>query len=580
MKKIKLLTSLCSIGTLATITPIVATSCSCSNEINDLEIRLDKQDLTKGVDDELIAYVSRKNGDSVYVKAIDNASSSDEEVLRVDKTDISNYGSGVLWIESKKAGITTLSLKITDKEGHVGQGNFIISVADTIEVVPYKSIVSCDVLETNVLSNGTKEVEFDCKFYDENYNQVWGTVKWELELYDDFPSDKISTSINDGKLTIKVNDWTSLDEIKQYRLAVKGQSNETTLSGAQLGWTTLNVYVVPYNINIIKYDGEQIKLQDNIDPNIFSTITQGTTLTKKDGTTLTLDDLTKVEALSIQSVSSQWNKEIDDYFLYDYDNNIALENLSFLDISGLNDVTTIGQYFLYDSGIRSFDGSELKKLEKIGDDAFKNCYNLDTVVFKNNEKLTYVGYDFCYYCRGLNKLNISGWTNVEYIGYDFAYECQSLHEINLNALSNLITQEYNFYCAFCYCYGLKKVVWTKETSLTKIEDYFCYECYSLSELDVSGWKNVETIGYDFLDENYAMSRLDLRSLTSLKYIGDSFLYECYGLKELWLPYELDEIPALGGWGGPDYMKIIHCGTKLDAYKNAENWSVYADLMVE
>ena len=41
MKKSKLIASLCSIGTLTSTTPIIATSCSNTN--NELEIRLNKQ---------------------------------------------------------------------------------------------------------------------------------------------------------------------------------------------------------------------------------------------------------------------------------------------------------------------------------------------------------------------------------------------------------------------------------------------------------------------------------------------------------------------------------------------------------
>ncbi|MCF0227721.1 MAG: leucine-rich repeat protein, partial [Malacoplasma sp.] len=460
------------------------------------------------------------------------------------------------------------------------------------EEVPYKSTVLSNTVEINVMSNAAEanEATFECVFFDELGKPIVASVKWELELPDLTASDRISINLSNGKLTVKVNDWSNLSEIKEYAVKVKGQSAVTTLSDTRLGTKEVMIRVIPYNKNIVKYDGTQYELKSNIeDITIFQSIVENTTtFPKNDGTDLLIEDVTKIESVSLQSVSSEWDKTIGNGFLDNKTNTKHLSNLSFVDISGLKDATEIGDYFLEWTKIKNFDGSIFTELESIGSYAFKSCFELESVTFKDNEKLITVGDMFCTKCYALPHIDISGWTNVEYIGSEFMSSCYVLEDINLNALSNLnktggdyentpILQE-----AFIFCYGLERIIWNKDTELKQIDAQFCEDCASLEEIDFSGLKNVKTIADDFLNGCAKLSKLDLRSLTSLSNIGDSLLDQCPILKEIWLPAEEGtNIPILTSWGAQLYsLKTIHCGVKLDSYKNAAQWSDYSDLMVE
>ena len=532
----------------------------------------------------------------------------------------------------------------------------IVTIGCSGQKIPSKSTVTCNFPEINILSNDSEEKEFsfNCQFYDEQSKEINGTTKWEMDMPKILSSDKVSITQNDNKIKVKVNGWSNLNEIKEYEVVVKGQSKWTTLTGYNLGIKKFIVRVIPYNINIIKYDGEQYKLADDINSALFENIAAGTQLPQRSGANLIIEDTDKIQGLSLYAVSSDWNKEIGDSFLSD------LESLCFLNISALKDATKIGDEFLEWTKIKSFDGSMFTELEEIGMYAFASCCTLESITFNNNEKLTLIDEFFCELCELLQYIDISGWTGVQKINGSFLCECTALEKISLSSLTNVTYIDDSFlnYCynlkeidisgltnseyigshfmSYCYnlkeidlsaltnskyigshflscCYSLeeidlsplsnlnnpnseykdeymlsqwfyhdfslKRIIWKKETSLKNIKNIFSNYSIALTEIDLSGWTNVENIKTSFLAHSNVLEKLDLRSLNKIKSIGDFFLDYCSNLKELWLPTE--HAPILGGWGECLFsLEKIQCGSKLDSYKNAAGWSDLKDLMVE
>ncbi|MCF0227720.1 MAG: leucine-rich repeat protein [Malacoplasma sp.] len=515
----------------------------------------------------------------------------------------------------------------------------VVTGCNEKEETPFKSTVTSDFPEVNILSNDSEEKEFtfDCQFFDKDAKEIEGTAKWEMDMPKISSSDKVSITQNDNKIKVKVDGWTSLNEIKEYKVVVKGQSTLTQLTGINLGTRYFVVRVLPYNKNIIKYNEEQYQLASDINPTLFENIANGTNLPKTDGTDLLIEDTNKIQGLSLQSVSSEWNKEIGDYFLFDGSGGI--ENLGFVDLSGLKEATKIGDEFLQYAPIRIFDASMFTEIEKIGTNAFDCCNVLESLIFKNNEKLNEIGANFCYWCLVLHYVDLSGWTSVEYINQYFMYDCTNLKEIDLSSLTSVIwidicfmyecfslesidlsgltNVEYigNYFMSYCtsleeidlnpltnlnnpdgdykdsnllcdwfyYSTSLKRIIWNKETSLKNVNDdfpsYYCNYC-CLREIDLSGWVNVENIGDSFIAYAGVLQYLDLSGLKNLKTIGSYFLSCDSELKELWLPN--DHVPTtFGGWDSWLFsLEKIHCGSQLDSYKNAAGWSDLKDLMVE
>ena len=273
----------------------------------------------------------------------------------------------------------------------------------------------------------------------------------------------------------------------------------------------------PDKKNMIVYDGQTYELIDNIDINNFRNLysSEWNKLEIKDSggqfVPLEEDKLNTIESVSIQSVSTDWDNKILFNFLTPYsESHIFLSGLTSVDLSGLKDATSFGNYFLIENSLKEFDGSIFTKLQTIGNDTLGSFYSkssqLESVSFKNNSNLVSVGYAFCADCKALTNVDLSGWTNVKTIGQTFL------------------------------------AVFNGETSL---------------------------------------KQLDLRSLMSLENIGTGFLRNCSLLEELWLPYEMETIPTLNGWGdGLSNNLVIHCGSKLTEYSQADQWKNKASQMVE
>ena len=136
---------------------------------------------------------------------------------------------------------------------------------------------------------------------------------------------------------------------------------------------------IAYNSSMT-YNGITYELDENIDPNVFTTswygfdvITQHIPL--KDGGYVTIDRWDELTSLKLLSCS-QYATSIGHYFLS------FCNSLTELDLSGLNNVTSIGSNFL------------------------SSCYSLELLDLSKMSKINYIGSCFLAYDSGLSLLRL------------------------------------------------------------------------------------------------------------------------------------------------------------------------------
>ncbi len=205
--------------------------------------------------------------------------------------------------------------------------------------------------------------------------------------------------------------------------------------------------------------------------------------------------------------------------------------------------------------------------------------------------VTKIGNYAFYKCGSLTSVTIPD--SVTTIGNNAFYGCSSLTSVTIPDSVTTIG-EYAFYG----CGSLTSV--TIPDSVTTIGDYAFYDCYDLTSVTIPD--SVTTIG------NYAFVNCDsLTSITipdSVTAIGANAFFGCESLTSVTIPdsvtsigyrafYDCDSLtsvyckattpPTLDGngfYGNADGRKIYVPEGSLRAYKLAENWSEYADHIVE
>jgi hypothetical protein len=205
---------------------------------------------------------------------------------------------------------------------------------------------------------------------------------------------------------------------------------------------------------------------------------------------------------------------------------LYFRNLAAVDLSGLSNVTSVGDAFLgasgSTSGLSDIDLSPLSKVTSIGQSFLMHSTNLVDLASLNLSALTSlqsVGDKFLYHCNftvadlrsltslknigdyflgnnaNLNSVNLSGLTNLESIGSAFLGESANLTSVDLSGLSGL----------------------------ESIGENFLIDKTNLTGLDLSDLTGLRTIGNAFFKDSGNNAAVDLSGLTSLVSIGDSFL---------------------------------------------------------
>ncbi|MBR5080955.1 MAG: leucine-rich repeat domain-containing protein [Bacteroidales bacterium] len=262
-----------------------------------------------------------------------------------------------------------------------------------------------------------------------------------------------------------------------------------------------------------------------------------------------------------------------------------------------NSVTSIGNQAFYDCyGLTSLTIGN--SIASIGEYAFVNCCYLTSFVLPAS--VVSVGVGVLASCVSITELTVSEGNTV----YDSRDNCNAIIETATNTLvagcnytvipSTVTAIGSGAFSgctdltsitipdgvtaigedAFYYCYGLTSII--IPDLVTSIGNRAFYYCADLTSVTLGN--SVETIGADAFE--YC---LDLESITlpgSVTSIGENAFLSCGSLATVNMLAV--SVPTLGGgydfYGTSSSLVIYVPYESLDAYKTAEFWSDYADIM--
>ena len=234
-------------------------------------------------------------------------------------------------------------------------------------------------------------------------------------------------------------------------------------------------------------------------------------------------------------------------------------------------------------GVLTFD----RDVTQIGYKAFYECKKLTSITIPDS--VTTIGEDAFYDCESLTSVTIPD--SVTTIGNYAFYRCYSLTSVTIGDSVTTIGD-----WAFYYCKSLTSV--TIPDSVTTIGDWAFFHCYSLTSVTIGD--SVTTIGYGAFAECYSLTSVTIPD--SVTTIGDSAFKYCKSLTSVTIG---DSVTTIGdaafSWCSSltsvyckattppsicDYVfsdnansrKIYVPTASVDAYKSADGWSGYADVI--
>ncbi len=155
-------------------------------------------------------------------------------------------------------------------------------------------------------------------------------------------------------------------------------------------------------------------------------------------------------------------------------------------------------------------------VDTIGDEAFRNCYNLRNIDFANATNLRAIGYQAFYDCYNLRNIDFVNATNLTTIGNNAFYSCDSLRNINFG----------------------------NATNLTTIGDNVFSDCINLRYTDLENATNLVRIGSSAFQGCTALDIDSLRFSNTLKFIGGGAFNNIDSLRYVEIPYSVD---TMGNW---------------------------------
>ncbi len=214
----------------------------------------------------------------------------------------------------------------------------------------------------------------------------------------------------------------------------------------------------------------------------------------------------------------------------------SIENSVFYGCSGLTNITI-------PSGVSS-----------IGDSAFAGCNGLTNITIPST--VMYIGNYAFSKCNGLANMIIP--SDIKFIG-DFTFSnCSNLTSITI--LSSSVTSIGDG--AFYNCTGLSSI--TIPSSVTSIGSIAFYNCISLKNIEIPS--SVTSIGYKTFNGCTNLLDVIIRAVSPPTATSGYTFEGEYGTGMMF-----DTTNPL--------LKIYVPSASVDAYKTAEYWSEYADLMV-
>ena len=159
--------------------------------------------------------------------------------------------------------------------------------------------------------------------------------------------------------------------------------------------------------------------------------------------------------------------------------------------------------------------------------AFRNCTNLEEIIFHNCEK---IGGNAFYQCNSLQEITLP--KNLKHVGSNAFYQCGQLVGIILPNEVETIGDH-----AFDHCENLSSVQFPP--SLKRIEAYAFYYCNSLSSINLPGLTSISENTF-----SGCRNLTEVKLPSTLERIGDNAFSECSNLNKVYtytvLPINIDQ----------------------------------------
>lgn len=177
-------------------------------------------------------------------------------------------------------------------------------------------------------------------------------------------------------------------------------------------------------------------------------------------------------------------------------------------------------------------------------DLYRNSWNEDNMfprvkTFVFGDSVRSVPYRALYDSDSLHTVILGN--NVDTIGDEAFRNCYNLRNVDFANATNLRAIGYQ---AFYDCYSLRNIDFANATNLTTIGNQAFYECVNLRDVGLENATNLESIGSSAFQSCTSLDIDSLRFGTALKFIGGSAFYNVDSLRYVEIPYSVD---TMGNW---------------------------------
>ena len=162
----------------------------------------------------------------------------------------------------------------------------------------------------------------------------------------------------------------------------------------------------------------------------------------------------------------------------------------------------------------------------------EECSNLTSLNISGLSNLTDLGNNFLYGCSSLTNVVVPTTTNITKIGWFFLCGCGNLQYFDLSFLSKVTTIG-NYFMSGCA--GISYIDLSPLSKVTSIGNGFLSSLRAIKTIDLSPLKNVTTIGQRFLASQLSLKEIDMSSFSKLTSIGAYLFDNCTTLETIKLP---------------------------------------------
>lgn len=169
----------------------------------------------------------------------------------------------------------------------------------------------------------------------------------------------------------------------------------------------------------------------------------------------------------------------------------------------------------------------------------------------------------------------SSYRSITYMIGNFLTGCTSITSVDLSVFKNVNS----IGASFLYnCSSLLSVDLSVFKNITSISGYFLSGCRALTSVDLSAFVNVTSIGYNVLNNCTSIISVDLSALVNITSIGSTFLYNCSALKTFYIGTVVPPTIASSIFSYSAIQNIYVPAQSVNAYKTATKWSNFANII--